>query len=148
MKFKFNFINVLFLALLSTLFISGLVLAQDPAPAVAPAANQDVAAILLQLVTNWKSSSPLVLAMLGVNLIVGVLKSDSFGNFFKGLNPLLKGLIITILGQVAGMLNMVSSGKSVSEAIVFGLFTSGGAVAIYEAYNLFKKQAASAPAVK
>lgn len=133
-------IVMIFLALIG-LCVGTIAHAQE-AVAAAVTPEQDIGAILLQLATNYKSLSPLALGVLGVNLVLGILKSDAFGNVFKKLDPLLKMLIITILGQVVGILTQITAGKSVAQAIVFGLVTSGGAVAIYEAYNLFKKQAA------
>jgi len=134
-----SYLTVLILALVAVL-TSAVAFAQAT---VGPAETPDLGALILNLVTNYKTLGPIGIAMVSVNIVVAALKSDILGSVFKGFDPLLKGLIITALGQVAAILAYYinTPGASVVGSIVFGLVTSGGAVAIYEAYNLFKKQA-------
>ena len=111
--------------------------------------NVDVAGLLLNLVTNFKTMGPLGISMVLINLVIALLKSDALSNVFKKVDPLLKLLILVILGQIAGIINYmtteVAAGKSTAQAVlssvIYGLITTGGAMAIYESYNQFKKQA-------
>ena len=91
---------------------------------------------LIALVSNYKAMSPIALSISIVLLLVSVLKTDLVGGFFKNQSSLVKRLIITVLGQVAGVLTMVSTGIVWHQAVIVGLISSGGAVAIYEAYKV------------
>lgn len=137
------------IAMIMTIMLPMISFAQEAAQLPVAVASSDIGSVLLNLIMNWKTMGPLGIAIVVVNLIVSVMKSDSVGNIFKKLDPLLKGLLITVLGQIAGILSQVvngvaegkSMGAAIASSILFGLVTSGGAVAIYQAYKLFKKQA-------
>jgi hypothetical protein len=91
---------------------------------------------LITLVSNYKAMSPIALSIGIVMLLTTVLKTDLVGGFFKNQSALVKRLIITVLGQVAGVLTMISTGIPYTQAIIVGLISSGGAVAVYEAYKV------------
>ena len=90
---------------------------------------------LVDLVTNYKAMSPIALSIAIVLALTSFLKTDLVGGFFKNQSALIKRLIVTVLGQVAGVLTMISTGLVWHQAIIVGLISSGGAVAIYEAYK-------------
>lgn len=129
MKRLLPYLLITFIAALFTV----VAFAQDVVPMEQPV-NQ-----LLELIKNYKTLAPLALSVAVINLVVSFLKTDFVGGFFKNTNHFVRMLIITVLGQLVGILNMISTGMSLSNAIVLGLISSGGAVAIYEAWNNFKK---------
>jgi len=90
---------------------------------------------LVDLVTNYKAMSPIALSIAVVLVLTSFLKTDLVGGFFKNQSALVKRLIITVLGQVSGVLTMISTGLVWHQAIIVGMISSGGAVAIYEAYK-------------
>lgn len=101
----------------------------------------DPAKAIVELVTNWKTMSPVAIGSMIILILVQILKSSLFGQFFKHLEW--KRLLITILGVIYGILYLVSTGTSWLSAAVIGLISAGGAVAIYEAVKplLEKKKA-------
>lgn len=109
------------------LVFSSLALAQVAVPDV------DISKGILDLILGYKVLGPIGIGSGVIVLLVNILKSDFFGNLFKNLNPLIKRLIITILGVIYGVLFQVQSGIGWGNAIVTGLLASGGAVAIWEA---------------
>lgn len=90
---------------------------------------------LIGLVSNYKAMSPIALSIAIVMLLTTILKTDLVGGFFKNQSALIKRLIITVLGQIAGVLTMISTGIVWHQAVIVGLISSGGAVAVYEAYK-------------
>lgn len=90
---------------------------------------------LISLVSNYKAMSPIALSVSIVLLLTTLLKTDLVGGFFKNQSAMIKRLIITVLGQVAGVLTMISTGIAWHQAVIVGLISSGGAVAVYEAYK-------------
>jgi hypothetical protein len=90
---------------------------------------------LVDLISNYKAMSPIALSIAIVLALTSFLKTDLVGGFFKNQSALIKRLIVTVLGQVAGVLTMISRGLVWHQAIIVGMISSGGAVAIYEAYK-------------
>lgn len=131
MKRIYGIFTVLFL------FMSFAALGQEVSVPLDQAFNE-----LIKLVMNYKAMSPIALSIAIVMLLTTLLKTDLVGGFFKNQSSLVKRLIITVLGQVAGVLTMISTGIPFAQAIIVGLISSGGAVAIYEAYKVaFPKKA-------
>lgn len=95
--------------------------------------DAEVSKELLNLLLNFKTLGPLGIGASVIVILTQLLKGDFFGNIFKGLNSNVKRLIITVLGQVYGLIFMVQSGSSWGNAAIIGLLSSGGAVAIWEA---------------
>jgi len=91
----------------------------------------DPAQAIVDLVTNWKEMSPLAIGASIILLLIQLLKSSLFGGFFKHLEW--KRFFITFLGVLYGVVYMVSTGSPWINAIVVGVISTGGAVAIYEA---------------
>lgn len=116
-----------YLAMILALVFSSLALAQVAVPDV------EISKGILDLILGYKVLGPIGIGSGVIVLLVNVLKSDFFGNLFKNLNPLIKRLIITVLGVIYGVLFQVQSGIGWGNAIVTGLLASGGAVAIWEA---------------
>lgn len=125
MRARFN-LNKLFFVLL---ILPVVAFAQAVDESVPPS---DVVNAIVDLVKNWKAWSALAVAAASITIIVQALKTDILGNLIDKMNPFMKRLLITALGQVAGIILMVANGKGWIDAVVAGLFTSGGAVAIYE----------------
>jgi hypothetical protein len=102
-----------------------------------PVPIKDVFEMIAQLVNNWRSLSTLGLISSVIVLVMQILKTEIMGGLLLKASPFLKRLLITVFGQVAGVIVAVSGGLTWVEAIVTGLITSGGAVAIYEAIKPF-----------
>lgn len=107
-----------------------------PAPA-----EGDPTLTLIKLVTEWKAMSPVAIGAMVILLLIQLLKSSFFGGFFKSLEW--KRFFITFLGIAYGVVYLISSGTPWLHALVVGLLSSGGAVAIYQALKpiLDKKKA-------
>jgi len=104
-------------------FFPFLLLASDVSP--------EPTTTLLDLIKNWKEMTPLGIGMGLVSMLVQALKSDKLGGLFKNFKY--KRTLIVILGQIYAIGLMVVQGSSWISAIITGLISSGGAVAIYEA---------------
>lgn len=114
---------------------------EDPVKAskeVGPALDVDVDVMkqfvgpLMEIVKNWK-----VLGLYGVmiailNILIALLASPWAKGWFGSQSRMIRRAAIIILGQVEALLILVSSGVGWGEAIIAGLFVSGGAVAVYE----------------
>lgn len=96
--------------------------------------DMDPVASVLALLSNWKSSAPLVLGMGIVSLAVQVLKK--FAPEFK-----YKRFLVTALSCAYGVILGVSQGMPPLSVILAVLVTGGGAVAIYEAFKGVSKVA-------
>lgn len=114
------------------------VFAQSGLPASIPEGG-DLSS-LISLFMNYKTLGPVGIGAAAVLALIQLFKSDLFGSFFKNLSPAVKRLVITVLGQVYGILYLIVSGKSVGDAILTGLIASGGAVLIWEVVSPFFKK--------
>lgn len=123
--------------LLMTLVIMPFVYAQSLPPSVPE--SGDIAASI-NILLNAKALGAIGLGAAIILIVVQFLKSSLFDQIFKSLDPKYKRLLITLLGVVYGVLYLIVSGKSGAEAIMVGLFSSGGAVAIFEAIAPFLKK--------
>ena len=83
-------------------------------------------------VENWKSLGGLGICSLILLFLISLLKSKFGMGLFKKLDPLVKRLVVTLLGQGVGIVGAMYGGAEWKIALVAGLLTSGGAVAIYE----------------
>lgn len=99
---------------------------EAPAPA-----EGDPIVTISELIKNWKSMSPVAIGAAIILILVQLLKSSFFGQFFNNL--VVKRAFITVLGVAYGVVYLISAGTDVVTALVVGLLASGGAVAIYEA---------------
>lgn len=104
---------------LALLFFPLIVLAEPVIP------DGDPLSSLLALIMNWKAAGPIALASSVVVVLVQVLKS-SLGSFQY------KRLAVVILSCAYGVLQGITSGLSLFQALVLALVTSGGAIALYE----------------
>lgn len=81
---------------------------------------------LVDLITNWKALTPLGIGSAVIVIVVQLLKQ-----FFPSSNVV--RLVVVVLGVAYGVLTSLLNGMGIIEALVLGIITSGGAVAIYEA---------------
>jgi type IV secretory pathway VirB2 component (pilin) len=88
----------------------------------------DPLAMLLALIQNWGAWGPLAIGSAVIAIAVQALKKFA-GDFSY------KRLVITVLGVVYGVVVALAQGSGVVSALVMALITSGGAVAIYEAFK-------------
>jgi hypothetical protein len=91
----------------------------------------DAVQSFLALIANWKVLGPVGIGSGIIVVLLQVLKSPTMGSWFKNVEY--KRIVITVFGQIYGVLFLIQSGQSVINSIVVGLFASGGAVAIWEA---------------
>lgn len=95
---------------------------------------------IADLILNWGTMKPLALGSSIIVVLVQLMKSELLGKFFDRFEY--KRVLITILGQAYGVVLLVLNGSTWINAVVVGLITSGGAVAIWEALSpLLKKKA-------
>lgn len=110
----------------------------------------DWATVIGQAIANPKSFTVAFIGCLVILLIVQTMKSEKLGSFYKFLDPKVQFLIVTLLGQIYSFVVhvWVLKDSQVNMALV-GLFSSGGAAAIFNAFQLvFVKKKMEAPAVK
>jgi len=123
--------------------------AQVASVAADPANDDDYAGMftdLVNLIKNGKAMGVLAVMIGGIMLLIRLLKSSIAGGLFAKVNPFIQRAIIVILGVAAGILLQIASGMKWYVALVAGLFTSGGAIAIYEVLKpLWTKPAPAAP---
>jgi hypothetical protein len=124
-KFIPLFLGVVFLFIMSTLAYCQVV--DDP-----PVPLSDFFNDIIELVRNWKGMGALAISSAILTLIVHGLRVVALGDLFDSLRPGIKRAAIIILGQVQGIVLAISGGMAWWEAILTGLLTSGGAIAIYE----------------
>lgn len=92
----------------------------------------EILPMIVDFVKNVKGTSPLIIAMVSINIVIALLSSDFLGNWFLNRAPLVKRLIIVVLGQAASIILMISSGIVWYNALLNGLLISGGAILIFE----------------
>jgi len=141
MKKSIFFVFLFFFSVLSLQVLAqGLVLDETPVP------FGTVLESIGELIKNWKGLGGIGLASAILATIIQFLKTDLMGGFLDKagrFGPNIRRLIILVLGQVSGVILSLSSGKfSWVDAIVSGLITQGGAVAIYEYLKPFFKKSA------
>lgn len=101
-------------------------------------ADGDPIATISDLIKNWKKMSPVAIGAAIILILVQLLKHNIFGQFFHNIE--FKRSLITVLGVLYGVVYLVSVGTDWITALVVGLLSSGGAVAIYEAIKPFLKK--------
>lgn len=92
-----------------------------------PVPDGDPFTTLVMLIANLKSMGPIAIAMAVITILV------QGGKAFLGDDFKYKRVAVTILGVAYGIFVSLNNGLGIVEALVLGLVTSGGAVAIYEA---------------
>ncbi len=125
----------------SLLFLTGYAVAQEDAPV----AISTVFETLSNIIQNWKSFHGVAIAIPCLTLFIQLLKTKELGGILDKTGPngvWTRRLFIFLLAQVCGVILSVSSGKfSLVQAVLDGLLTQGGAVALYEHLKpFFKKQ--------
>ena len=95
---------------------------------------------LVYVVTNWKLAGTVGAIAMVIIVIVNMLQSPSLDKVFEKLGSIGKRALITVLGVGLSILLYKLSGVTWVDSAVTALFTTGGAVAIYEAIKpLIKK---------
>ena len=74
---------------------------------------------IAELIKNWKTMSPVAIGAAIILILIQLLKSNFFGQFFKHIE--LKRSLITILGVIYGVVYLVSAGSDWVTALVEGL---------------------------
>lgn len=143
-----NLFNILIVFMLSMLF-TVVAFAQANLPTDVMG-NVDWAAVIGAMIANPKAMTAAFIGALVVLVIVQTMKHPKLGSFYKFLDPKLQFAIVTLLGQVYGLLIHVFILKDQETATwLVGLFSSGGAAALFNAFQLvFLKKKAEAPALE
>jgi len=120
----------------------------SPAPTAAPADEivplDEAVAATAALVKDYKGMGKLGGAVALLNLLIMLLKTQLLGGWFNKRSPMTKRAILVAAGQALGILLAIEGGMGPLSAVIGGLITSGGAMAIYESVKPFlKKKAAS-----
>lgn len=84
------------------------------------------------VVKDGKSMGRLALSVALLNLLVMFLKTNLANTWFSKKSTNYKRAFLLVAGQVLGILLAIQSGLSPLSAVIGGLITSGGAVAIFE----------------
>lgn len=130
-------IGLLFIMVLFFVLIPFYIFAQESAPVPV----EDIFKSISDLVKNYKGMKGIAIASSVLMVLIQVCKTEIMGRLISKANPFLNRVIITVCGQICGILMASNSGMSWLEAVITGLLTSGGAVAIYEAIKpLLKKK--------
>lgn len=91
-----------------------------------------IADLVMYMIKNWKALGTLGAVSAILSLLIGILRGPWLDGWFAKLGQGWKRAIILILGQVLGIIIMLVEGSVWYVAIIQGLFTSGGAILIYE----------------
>lgn len=109
-------------------FLLALILAPAMLLAGIEIPDVDPLAAFLELTQNWGAWSPVARAIgivvLGVQLVKKVFPG------FKYLR-----VVVVLGGILVGVLQSIASGMDIMGAVIFVMFTSGGAIAIYELFK-------------
>lgn len=95
---------------------------------------------LIHIITNWKAGGTLLGISMIIILLTNVLKSQATGFLFEKLGSKTKRIVIVVMGVLTSVITLKLAGTDWISAIVTGLITSGGAVAIYEAFKPVAKK--------
>lgn len=109
------------LLILATVSFGLIALGETPVPEGDPLQS------LIGLISQWSTLSPIAL---GISVIVVLVQA---AKAFLGESFKFKRIIITGLGVAYGVGVSLQNGMPIFDALILGLLTSGGAVAIYEA---------------
>lgn len=99
----------------------------------------DVFNDIAELVKNFKGLSGIGVSSALLAILLQFLKTDLAGGLLKNVNSNVIRIIVTVLGQVSGIIIGVAGGLGWLDSVIAGLLTSGGAVAIFEAVKPFFK---------
>ena len=92
----------------------------------------DIVNALIWLAKNWKALSPLAISGTIITIVVMFLKSSIGYAIFKKVNPIVRTLIVLILGQASGIILMITNGMTVWQALSSGLISSGFAIVLWK----------------
>ena len=123
-------------------FVPMVLYAQDTADV--PITFSELLDSFIDVIGNWKGMTGLAIASSIVMLLVQSLKTDIIQAWLGKVWPDSKTgrrFIIFLLSQISAIIIGMTSGHSLIDSIVTGLFVQGGAVAMYEHLKpLFKKK--------
>ena len=94
---------------------------------------EDIFKSISSLISNFRGLSGIGIAAAILTILIQFLKTDITGNLMQKLPSTWRRILITILGQIGGIVIAANGGLGWVDSIIAGLLTSGGAVAIYEA---------------
>lgn len=96
-----------------------------------------------QLIANPKALSAAFIGALLILIVVQTMKSPKLGSIYKFMDPKVQFLVVTVLGQAYGLMvhTLILKDQEISMALV-GFFSSGGAVAIFNAIKLLSEKKA------
>lgn len=101
-------------------------------PLYEDATLQQLVEQFVYIITNFKLGGTLAAISMVIIFLVNLLKSSATGDIFDSLGRKTKRLIITVLGVAVTIIGLMLGGVPFFSALVTGLFTTGGAVAIWE----------------
>lgn len=111
---------------MTKLLIASMALVSGVAMASIVVPDGDALQLLLQLLTQWSSLSPLAIGSILIVIAMQVLKM--FAGDFK-----FKRLAVVLLGCIYAVIQSRIQGLDIGNAVVLMLISSGGAVALFEA---------------
>lgn len=103
----------------------------------------DVFNIVVEAVKAMKGASGIVIAILVLVILISFLKSNIVGNWFGTKTPIIKRLILVVLGQALSVLVLISTGVVWYTSLWLGLVISGGAILVFEVLGPIFPSAAS-----
>lgn len=103
---------------------------------------------IAELVKNYKGLKGIGLAAAIISIVFQLLKTALFGGLMDKAGPFLRRAVLTGMGLITAIVMAVAGGMSWIEALIAGLLSSGGAVALYEALKPFFKKKESLPEAK
>lgn len=130
-KFVSNFIRLIFLCILFFAFRNVFAGIEDNPPVPI----SDIFNDAVELIKNWKGASVFVILSGVLTIIIEVGKQTFLQPFWDKAGKTVKKIVITCLGQILGIILGLSKGLKWYEALIAGLITSGGAVAIFNAFK-------------
>lgn len=97
-----------------SLGFSGLLFAQD----AVVVSDGDILKMVFELVTNFKSYSPYVIAFAVTKILIACMNAQFFGKFFSKLSSQVKIILSSGLAYVSGVLSLVIAGEPLAKAAI------------------------------
>lgn len=107
--------------------------------------------MIVSLISNWKVLGAYGIAIAIMNVVIYILKAPFTDALFTWNDkaPIIKRLIVLVVGMASGIVMTISTGSKWYVAIVNAIVVSGGGIAIYEVIKpLFNKSGTAAIASK
>lgn len=98
----------------------------------APSQPSDVLTSIVNIVQNWKGMTAIGVISAFVVLLVQVAKVTFLESLWEKWGTTKKHAFIVCLGVISQILVQVVKGSNWTDALIGGLVTGGGAIAIYE----------------